>query len=207
MIRRGILDEMTSWHISGFTNEYYASLPNTDNQRPKCVVLFSGVPGSGKSGVARAIEEQLGAVRISNDDIRDRVVAADPAIEPKERERIKLQVATQLLRHLETSSNGLIVFDVSCDRPGGYDFYHSWAQRHGYSTVLLRMDIPRDVIEQRIRGRGDVGYRNVNEALAGLDAWWQQWEVFGKACRPDLVITPETSIENVFEVIKQKAPK
>lgn len=195
---------MTDQSIDSITNDYYASLANTDIEHQKCVILFSGVPGSGKSKIAQIIEEELGAVRISNDDIRDLIVATYPTIDENEREKTKLKVATKLLERLETARNGMIVFDASVDRPKGYDFYNSWAQNHGYRTVLLRLDVPRDVIERRIRERGDTGYRIIEQYLANLDIWLQQWQAFGEEHKSDLVITPSTSIEDVLKVIKKK---
>jgi predicted kinase len=183
--------------------KYYESLSNRDLHRQKCVVLFSGVPGSGKSHIAQSIEQELGAIRISNDDIRDLIVAENPGIEPAKRERIKLAVATALLGLLETSPDGLVVFDVSCDRPGGYEFYHDWAAQRGCRIVLLRMDVPRATLEQRIHQRGNTGYRKAAQALANLDVWWKEWEAFGKRQKPDLIVTPNTPIERVFGLINK----
>ncbi len=181
--------------------KYYASLPNRNLRCQKCIVLFSGVPGSGKSHIARSIERERGAIRISNDDIRDLIVAENPNITIAERERIKLDVATALLRLLETSPNGLVVFDASCDRPGGYEFYRDWADQHGYRVVLLRMDVPRATIEQRIHQRGDTGYRKAGQSLANLDVWWKEWEAFCKRQKPDLIVTSDTPVGRVLGLI------
>ena len=187
--------------VSTLTKKYFASLSNRDLPRQRCVILFSGVPGSGKSHIARSIEQERGAIRISNDDIRDLIVAENPTVTIAERERIKFGVATALLSLLETSPNGLIVFDVSCDRPGGYEFYDDWARPQGYRVVLLRMDVPRATLERRIYQRGDTGYRKATQSLAGLDGWWKEWEAFGKRQRPDLIITPDTPIGLVLDVV------
>jgi predicted kinase len=187
---------------SDIANDYYNALPNKEAKQPRCVVLFSGVVGSGKTTIARAIEQNLQAVRVSNDEIRERITTANPAIEPARREELKLKIANEVMERLANETSGLIVIDASCDR--GYDDYHqAWLEKHGYRIILLRMDVPRDVIERRIRERGDQGHRSVEGSLAHLDTWWRQWEIFGKKHAPDMVITPGTPIKEVIETVKR----
>jgi predicted kinase len=190
---------MTNQTITDITDAYYDALPNKEVRQPKRIVLFSGVAGSGKSTIARAIEKELHAVRLSNDEVRDCIVAACPTVAPKEREQAKFDVGTNILERLAERTSGLLVIDASCDR--GYDHYKMWATKHGYSVVLLRMDIPRTAIEQRLHDRGIQGYRDTARSLAMLDTWWQQWEAFGSEHTPDLVVTPETPIEKVLKVV------
>lgn len=164
---------------------------------------LSGVPGSGKSTIARVIEKELLAIRLSNDEIRDRIVASNPAISQEDRERAKLIIATELLERLADEPNGLIVIDASCDR--GYDDYWSWADEHKYHTVLLRMDVPKSIIEERLHERGHLGYRNTTDSLAMLDTWWYQWETLGKERVADLIIKQSTPIEVVLESVRKLA--
>src|SRR5665647_208781 len=117
--------------ITDITDAYYGALPNKEVRQPKRVVLFSGVAGSGKSTIARAIEKELRAIRLSNDEIRDRIVAMCPDITPEEREQMKFEIGTDVLERLAKRTNGLIAIDASCDR--GYDHYQLWAAMHGYS--------------------------------------------------------------------------
>lgn len=194
------LGMMTDQLVTDITDAYYASLTNKHQKHPKRVVLFSGVAGSGKSTVARAIEENLRGIRLSNDDVRDRITTAVPAIDLMTREEIKLQIATALLERVVYEANGLVVIDVACDR--GYDYYKQWSEKYGYRIILLRMDVPRDIIEERIQSRGKLGYRDVDASLEMLDTWWRQWEDFGKSQTPDLVITPSIPIEKVLKVVE-----
>lgn len=185
------------------TSEYYDALPNKKVRQPKYIILFSGVVGSGKTTIARAIERDLQAVRVSNDEIRSHITASYPAIGPAQREELKLKIGGKVLERLARETSGIIVVDASCDR--GYDTYRRWAKKHGYRIILLRMDVPRDVIELRIRERGDQGHRRVESSLAHLDTWWRQWEVFGKEHTPDIVITPETPTAKIIETIRNLA--
>lgn len=171
-------------------------------RQPKRVILFSGVPGSGKSTIARAIERDLQAVRVSNDEIRDCIVAAAPTIQPVMRERNKFEIGTEVMARLARETSGLIVVDASCDR--GFDEYNGWAKRNGYHVMLLRMEVPRDVIEQRMRKGDAQKHRNASRSLDLLDTWWEQWETFGRRHTPDLIIRPETSIEEVLRTVTKQ---
>lgn len=186
--------------IEDIANSYYAELGNRKVRQPRYIVLFSGVVGSGKSTIARAIEYKLHAVRVSNDEIRDRIMATAPTIQAKIREEAKFKVGKAVMSRLAQETSGLIVVDASCDR--GFDEYYGSAKRNGYRVILLRLEIPRDVIERRIRERGDLGYRDVTRSLTMLDTWWQQWETFGKMHKPDMAITQETDIKDVLKLVK-----
>lgn len=189
--------------VQRLANEYYDSLPNKEVGQPKYVVLFSGVVGSGKSTIARAIEQNLQAVRVSNDEIREHITAVNPTIEPTLRERLKLKIGNEVLERLANETTGLIIIDASCDR--GYDDYRAWAEKHGYRIILLRIDVPRDVIEQRIRERGNQGHRSTQGSLAHMDTWWRQWEAFGREHTPDMIVTTDTPIAEVIETVKKLA--
>lgn len=187
--------------ITNTSNTYYTHLANKAVRQPKRVVLFSGVPGSGKSTIARAIEQNLHAVRISNDEIRDRIMVAAPTIQPDVREKIKFKVGTEVMARLARETSGLIVVDASCDR--GFDEYNGWAESNAYRVVLLRMEVPRNIIEQRIQKRDDQWHRNESYSLDKLETWWQQWEIFGKEHTPDLIIRPNTPVEEVLNVVSK----
>ncbi|HET8670778.1 MAG TPA: ATP-binding protein [Candidatus Saccharimonadales bacterium] len=186
--------------VQRLTNEYYDSLPNKEVRQAKRIVLFSGVVGSGKSTIARAIEQELKAVRVSNDEIRERITASNPEIESAQREKLKLKIGNDVLERLANETSGLIVVDASCDR--GYDDYRAWAEKHGYRIILLRIDVPRDVIEQRIRERGNRGHRSIEGSLAHLNTWWWQWEAFGREHTPDMLITPDTPVEDIIRAVE-----
>lgn len=180
---------------------YYAALPHKTTANPKSLILFSGVPGAGKTTIATAIQARFSALRISNDEIRDRILAAQPSITGARREHIKFLAGETLLTTLAQAPNGLIVADISCDRSANY--YGPWAKKHGYQTLVLRLDIPRAIIEQRLHARGGNGYRVAADLLASLDAFWQDWELFGQQNTIDFTITPNTPLNQVLAYVQK----
>ena len=49
----------------------FSKLKNTNIYHSPFIITFSGVPGCGKSSLAKIIEDKYNAVRINNDLIRD----------------------------------------------------------------------------------------------------------------------------------------
>ena len=186
------MSEETIQHVA---NDYYASLSHKKVYQPRCLVIFSGVPGSGKTTIARALEERLKAVRLSNDNIRTRIVAADPGIKREGQERAKFIVANKVLDRLAKEAHNIIVIDASCDR--GYDEYSTWAEKHGYKLVLVRLEISREVIMQRLEKRlAEDGASTIKRSgwFEKIDLWWQQWESFSKQHKADVTLDDTTSI-------------
>ena len=185
---------MTDPEIQKITDEYYAAVPHKNARGPKVMILFSGVPGSGKSTVARVLEREFRAVRLSNDEVRSRIWAVAPHAPLKEREAAKLRIATDVLTRVLQAGNGMAIIDTSCDR--GYDYYQEFAAKYGYRIVLLRLRVPYSEIKARLAARGDV-------SVAHLPGWWRQWQTFGRTHTPNLIITPLTPQSHIIHALQQ----
>jgi len=195
MLTRDNVDQL----ITQVATRYYDSLAHKDSAHDKYLMLFSGVPGSGKSTVAGALERELDGLRFSNDEIRDQIMELAPEIKAATREHIKSEVVSKVMGRLAEVPNGLIIIDASCDR--GYDDYATWAANRNYRIILLRMEVSRDVIERRIVQRGNQGYRDASRGLGALDTWWRQWEEFGQVHEADLTITEGMSPDEVVRIV------
>ncbi|HEU4966104.1 MAG TPA: HAD-IA family hydrolase [Candidatus Saccharimonadales bacterium] len=196
------MTEETFQHIA---NDYYASLSHKDVRQPRCLVIFSGVPGSGKTTVACALEERLGVVCLSNDEVRRRIVAADPDIRREDQEHAKFIISNKVLDKLAEETQNVIVLDASCDR--GYDEYATWAEKHEYRIVLVRLEIPREVIVRRLEKRlaeNDEPVIKRSGWFEKIGLWWQQWEAFGEEHKADVTIDDKTFIVAAVNRIADK---
>lgn len=63
MHSQDILNKIFSFHIE--------RLKNLEETNPKILILFSGTTGSGKSFLAKKIEEEFKGIRVNNDDVRN----------------------------------------------------------------------------------------------------------------------------------------
>lgn len=124
-----------------------ATLPQTP--RPRLFVVC-GLPGSGKSTRARALEDSADAVRLSPDEWMASL-AIDVFDSPaRDRiERLQWQLAQRLLR-LGVS----VVIEWGTWRRTERDALREGAQQLGAEAELHYVDAPLDLLWQRIRKRG-----------------------------------------------------
>src|SRR5579862_7793134 len=94
------MQPVTDQTIHQIVNGYFESLPNKNVAHSRYLVLFSGMVASGKTTIAKLLEHELFAVRVSNDEIRKRIVAVDSQISLEAREDAKLAAATELFERL-----------------------------------------------------------------------------------------------------------
>jgi len=130
-----------------------------DNQ--KVLVLFSGISGSGKSFIAKRLEEKYKGIRINNDDIRDIIKnIVTPEIDEQ---KILLEYLAYLLEKIP-KNNGFIIMDSSIDRK--LKFVQDYAIKNDFKTFTIRIDLPRETIIKNILKRNE---KEAAPYLADLD--------------------------------------
>lgn len=173
--------------FSKLFQEHIRSLQYLDEENPRCLILFSGAPGMGKSTVALHLEGELHALRISSDEIRTLLQQNDLPIK-----LINEYLRFSLAELQKISSNRTIILDTSVDRT--YDEYTAFAQKNDYGTFLIRMQLSRQDAEERIRNR-DEG--NADAILNGADVLWKDYELFGRRYSPDYVFDNATKSQKL----------
>lgn len=172
-----------------FANEYLSNLQNRDVPHARTYIIFSGVPGSGKTTLARRLASDLKAQYIRHDDIRELVrrdgfnVADFPAA------HISAIVIDTIL---EKDANKLIIIDASLDRSWPRFFEHTRKQHA--KPIIIRLNVPKETVSARIAARpeGHVG------KIANLDEYYDQFERSKKAVAADLELTQEYEYETVL---------
>lgn len=133
--------------------EHVGRLANLDKENKKLMVAFSGVSGSGKTYVAKQIEEKFSGVRINNDDIREIIskkILSKVNLSPEDSQRVLLGYLAFLFEKLLTK-NGLLIVDSSIDRK--FDLVTEVAKNGGYPLFIVAFNIPRGSLEKRIKER------------------------------------------------------
>ena len=117
----------------------------------KTLYLMCGNSFSGKSTLAEAIAGKRSCALISLDDInRERGLGfGGDGIAVEEWERTH-QIALARLEEQMPSGRDLVLDDTNCFR-WLRDRYRSAAGRHGYRTVVIYLDIPLPILEERRR--------------------------------------------------------
>ena len=76
--------EPTEKDLEEIYHNHIKTLPNLSTSNGNFMIAFSGTPGCGKTTIAKIIENQFGALRINNDDIRNIIRNIFPNSENKE---------------------------------------------------------------------------------------------------------------------------
>lgn len=146
-------------------DRHLKTLSYLDESNPKIIVLFSGTPGMGKTEIAKKLEEQLHGIRISSDEVRY-IMKKDKI---KDEKLLNDYLLWSLKRLSKDTPNHLFIMDRSIDRT--YDHYVNFAKNFGYELFLVRINVDKNVVEERIKQRG----ANVNTLLYRLNDRWDEY--------------------------------
>ena len=149
-------------------------------QEKKVIILFSGVPGSGKTYLARKIEKRYQAIRWENDIVREIIdkfpkeyfknISADSlkSFNNLDKETLKkvygynkLSIKKENLlqnykKHIFSNypfQNKLILFDESIDR--SYPLFKNISEKFNFKLYLIKMPFNKKLIRKRVINRGE----------------------------------------------------
>lgn len=189
------LEEKIHWLLEN----YMPHLRFIGEPHRKCLVLFSGVPASGKTIIAQKIEDSLLGVRISHDDLRELLKHRWPDISEENSRKVRQAVVQKIFERLQTANNGLVIIDASVDRR--YDFYENLAGQYGYHIMLLRLDMPYELVRRRMIERPEESIKPSKYYTDHLDEWWNQWKNFGQGRHFDMIITSTTPLSEIVKTV------
>ena len=184
-------------------SHHIKKIRNLHHPNEKIFVLFSGVAGSGKSFLAKKIEERFKAVRINNDDIRD--IIRDEIAPKVNMEEIKPQELLQGYLHFLyekiSKKNGMIILDSSMDR--SFESVRMTAKQYGYKIFLIRIDLPRETLEKQIRQRTD---KDPGPYIRDLDKQIGDHQRFSAEVPADFVISVSNfdKFDDLYQALQEK---
>jgi predicted kinase len=183
---------------------------NLDQTHPKLMILFSGIPGSGKSFYAKAAEEEFRGVRISSERVR---ILLQEHIKPKYHYSTDWQedfVANFLRYFIEKNCqiNGLVILDKSIDRK--FQETTSWAKNRGWKWLTIQIEASPEKLVERLKQKETYpksehlldpkGY------LENLPRWEKDHQNFISQNKTDLTIdnNREPQLQEVFDLIRSR---
>lgn len=110
------------------------------------LVVFSAIPGSGKSELTRRLVDNYGFLRVANKDIR-RAIEQAGCINDVEIGSYTLW----LFNHLVENGPVSIVFDRNIDQ--WYEPIKAWAANHSYKFLVVQIEVPRQRLKERLLER------------------------------------------------------
>ncbi len=127
----------------------------------RTLYLMCGLAFAGKTTVAKAIVDNQNCAYVSLDDInRKRGLRFGGEGLPIEEWEKTHHIALARLEELMKSGHDIVLDDTNCFRRLR-DRFRRLADRHGYETKVIYLDIPLDEIRRRMREKDETPERRV----------------------------------------------
>jgi hypothetical protein len=136
------------------------------SKHPAMIVLV-GLPGSGKSHLAREIKRRMPVVILDSDALR-LALFADPRHTTREHARLFPAIHVLMARLLERGIT--IIVDATNLKEANRRPFYKTAEDHAAKIVLARVWAPKRVIRQRLAAR-DAGTNAADRSTATLDVY------------------------------------
>lgn len=158
-------------------NEHVATLKNLSTANSPKFVLFSGAPGMGKTTLAKRIEDELHALRISTDEIRTILkkygMNADAKIAGTQMTYLSGYLVNLAYWIEKNSPNKLWVIDASMDK--NYDEMVNFAKLKKAPTFLVRLVTSKETALARLKTIPEADFY-----LPQFEGWWAAYTTFNK---------------------------
>ena len=192
--------------LDAIIQEHITTLPNLDKEHEPLLILFSATAGMGKTTVAKKIEDALGAVRITLDEVR--ILMKKYGVYPltgTEQDRITciMNYLDKLLLALEKKSkNHLVILDDTVDRM--HQKIATIAANHKCPTFLIQVKASKETAIRRIKARE----KDPQGYLDNMDRWYKDYLAFDSKCI-DYAIDNDTdgkdpAIKPLLDALKTK---
>lgn len=144
-----------------------AQLKNFNQANPKLIVVFSSIPGSGSTTIAKQVEEHCQGLRFSHNDVRRLIEEVVPGVSESDREEWLGKYDHFFYGRAAKGLNGLVVLDASIDRK--YDLVKNWANELGFKLFVIEVKLPAETAIERVKERE-------GEAAAAYLPHYPRWQ-------------------------------
>lgn len=184
----------------------FPRLKYTKIQNQQLIIVFSGIPGSGKSELSRKLEEKYSAVRVGNDNIRDIMSHSGILSLSEEESDNLLQDYNEYLVRNYPFKNKLLILDKSMDRQ--YKRFFPVFEELGLRFFIIRLTMDKEGAIERIMKRKEG--ENLDLVKRNMERWQREFLDFGKNAHYDVLLDGENpDFEKVCEkinvILKEKS--
>jgi tRNA uridine 5-carbamoylmethylation protein Kti12 len=166
---------------------FQSGLRNTEMNQEPFMVLFTGVPFSGKSTVAKVLQHRYSMVRLENDRVRELVMELDVEVEDPR------QFVLEFIKDY-SEPNQRIVLDASIDR--SYERVLNICEENDISYFVIKMPVPEDM-DKRAHEKG--GFRLERWKDADLEKFVKDHEKAMGDIEPDFRFGKDGGMRNLLE--------
>ena len=150
----------------------------------KLLITFAGVPGSGKTVIAKELEKKLEAVRINSIDVEKIYISLGNERDiPTKRAYIDW-LMDKIVKEFK---NKTIILDAGIERR--YEGIFKWVEENGYDVFVIGVNCSRKTLERRIIMRE--GEENAKNYFAEMNRWIREYNKYKKLGISDIEINTE----------------
>lgn len=158
------------------------------------LVVFSAIPGSGKSELTKRLVVGYGFTRLANKDIRDAIKSTGRTADV-----VIGDYTLWLLDKLAKQGSSSIVFDRNIDQ--WYEPIKEWAGRNDYKFIVVQIEVSRNILEKRLHNREG---NKVSHVLSVLDFYKNQHEYQSQIIHADIVLEEDYDLDGAAKLIAEK---
>lgn len=161
----------------------FSTLKNTEIQNPQLIISFSGIPGAGKSRLAKQLEERYHAVRVGNDAIRRIIFGSEALFVSEPDAELLLQDYNEHFLRRYPFRNRLLIFDKSMDRQ--YKRFFPIFEELGLEYFIIRLGINKEDAINRILDREEIDESSLRQ---NMERWQREFQDFGRNAHYDVLL-------------------
>ena len=176
-------------------HEFISKQPYRTIPYPPTLLIFSAMPGSGKTTLARKLAADLQAQYINHDAIRDfiRRKGVDPELVYMP--AVSIRIEEQIMAN---DANKLIILDGSLDRT--WEIFFKTASNLKAMTIIIRLTLPLTIIRDRLRIRD----KEDSKLLDQMERFKNDFEECQKHVAADLTLGKDYNYAEVLEFVRNK---
>lgn len=173
---------------------YEQQQPYRDVPHPPAMLIFSAIPGSGKTTLAKRLVHDLQAQYINHDDMRDilrrRGIAPEGIFMPP--------ISRIVINNMVNDKNKFVVIDVSLDRR--WDIFYAHVKELNALPIVIRLNPPIEVIRKRLLERDGPDGTLVKQ----LDRFKREFDNCCEHVKADVTIGENYDYGQVLNAVKDK---
>lgn len=162
-------------------------LRNTEKNQEPFIAMFTGVPFSGKSTVAKVLQHRYSMVRLENDRVRELSMELDVQVEDPR------QFVLEFIKDY-SEPNQRIVLDASIDR--SYERVLNIREENDIPYFVIKMPVPEDM-DKRAHEKG--GFRLERWKEADLEKFVEDHQKAMENIEPDFRFGEDGGMRNLLK--------
>lgn len=165
------------------------------------ILLLAGLPGTGKSTLARALASALGADVLDRDAIRNAIFPQRDLAFCDEQNALCSRILYQVAEHiLQRDPTRVLIFDGRpFSKAAQIDEVATLAERVGTPLRIILCEAPEELVQARLTT--DLHAPSALPVDNRRDKYWRDKAAFEQITRPHLVLDTSQAVQSAVQVV------